>query len=129
MAELELVRSQIAVNTVITRLSYAILFVPFAIVLGEVIHRRGRLVVEAAFPADTAVAAALSALLRIGWYLLCTGLLLWNIGTEGDVLGRPNTLERTISEVAFRLGVSIFVVALMHGLNILALSLFHRKKT
>ena len=116
-------------NTVITRFAYALVFIPFAIVLGEIIHRRGRLVVHSAFSADTSVAEALSALLRIGWYLLCTGLLLWNIGTEGDVLGRPNTLERTITEVAFRLGVSIFVVGIMHGFNVLALSLFHRKKT
>ena len=116
-------------STITTRIIYALLFIPFSIVLGEIIHRRGRLVVTSAFSTDTAVAAALSALLRIGWYLLCTGLLLWNIGTEGDILTRPYTLQRVISEVLFRLGVSIFVVAIMHGFNILALSLFHRKRT
>src|SRR4051794_36730277 len=105
-------------NTILTRVIYAAAFIPFSIVLAEIIHRRGRLVVTSAFSADPAVAGALSALLRIGWYLLCTSLLLWNIGTEGDVIGRPNTLERTIMEVFFRLGVSIFVVAIMHGFNV-----------
>jgi hypothetical protein len=113
-----------------TRLVYAAIFILFAILMGEVIHRRGRVVVASAFGADSAVASALSALLRIGWYLLCTGLLLWNFGVGGAYdWQRPKTVEQQITDVSIRLGVSIFVVAFMHGFNVLALSLFHRRKT
>ena len=117
-------------NPFITRLIYAAVFIPFAIIFGEVIHRRGRLVVNSAFGSDSAVAAALSGLLRIGWYLLCTGLLLWNIGIEGIYdWQRAKTLQQHITDISMRLGVSIFVVVVMHGFNVLALSLFHRRRT
>ena len=112
-----------------TRLVHAAIFIPFAIVMGEIIHRRGRVIVASAFGEDSAVAGALSALMRIGWYLLCTGLLLWNMGMGSDNDLRSKTLEQQITDVSLRLGVSIFVVAFMHGFNVLALSLFHRRKT
>ena len=112
-----------------TRLVYAAIFIVFSFVIGELIHRRGRAVVHHAFGADTAAALSLSALLHIGWYLLCAGLLLWNFGVGGGYdWYKPPTLERQISDVCVRLGVSIFVVGFLHSLNIIAISLFHREK-
>ena len=112
-----------------TRLIYAAIFLPFSIIIGELIHRRGRAVIDHAFGSDTPAAASLSALLHIGWYLLCTGLLLWNFGVGGGYdWYKPPTLEQQISDVSVRLGVCVFVVGVLHGFNIVALSLFHRGK-
>ena len=96
------------------------------ILLGELIHAQGRKLLRHAFGADSPVASAVSTLLRLGWYITSAGLLLWNLGMESGV---NNTRNQRWTEVSLRLGIALFVVGVLHGLNILAVSLFHRKNT
>jgi hypothetical protein len=108
-----------------SRFIFACTFLPFAVVIGEVIHRQGRKIVTHAFGEDSPVGAAVAVLLRIGFYLIAGGLLLWNLGvSEGD---QTKTDAGQITEASLRFGVAIFVLGFLHGFNILALSLFHRK--
>ena len=110
-----------------TRLVFATIFVPIMILLGELIHAQGRKLLSHAFGTDSQVGSAVSVLLRIGWYLTSVGLLLWNLGIEPA--GESENLSNSFTEVSLRLGVSLFVVGLLHGINLLAVSLFHRKNT
>lgn len=104
-------------------LLFAALFIPFAIIVGELIHRQGKKLVFHALGEASPVAEAVATLLRIGWYLITTGLLLWNLGTTF----RSAAWEPMLRDVSLRLGIAIFAVGVLHGLNILSLSLFHRK--
>lgn len=108
------------------RLVFAIIYTPLMIALGEIIHALGRKLLQHAFDSSSPVAAAIGNLLRLGWYITSAGLLLWNLGMES---GEQNTLSQRWTEISLRLGIALFVVGVLHGLNILAVSLFHRKNT
>jgi hypothetical protein len=109
-------------------LVFAIIYIPLMIILGEVIHAQGRKLLQHAFGSNSAVASAISVLLRIGWYMTSAGLLLWNLGSDvGD--SAKKSLFAGFQEVSLRLGIALFTVGVLHGLNILAVSLFQRKTT
>ena len=108
--------------------SFAIIYIPLMIILGEVIHAQGRKLLYHAFGSGSPVAGAVSILLRIGWYMTAAGLLFWNLGS-GVGGSAELSLFAAFQEVSFRLGVALFTVGVLHGLNILAVSLFHRKNT
>jgi len=107
------------------RLIFAIVFIPVAILIGEAIHCYGKRIVAHAFGDGSPIGVAVGGLLRIGYYLVATGLLMWNLGVEG---GRPHQADYDyLTEVSLRLGISMFVLGFLHGFNVLAVSLFHRK--
>jgi hypothetical protein len=112
----------------LTRILFAIFFIPFAIIVGELIHRKGRILVNHSFGEGTPVSTSVAYLLHIGWYLIAFGLLFWNlgVGTYYYSEGAPIS-EKNVTEVFMRIGVSVFVVGFLHGFNVLALSLFHKK--
>jgi|GEM_PF-2544831 len=101
---------------------FGIVFAVFSIVVGELIHKQGKRLLSHALgpsPATTAI----TTLMRTGWYMLMIGILLWNLGIEESIHSRQSAL----TQISLRLGVSVFAIACIHGLNVLALSLFHRK--
>jgi hypothetical protein len=104
-----------------TRGVFALVFVPMMVIIGELIHYYGRKVLSYAFGEAGAISSAVTMLLRFGWYLIAVGLLLWNLGIkdgdEGDIL----------TSVSLRLGVCLFVLGFLHGINVLAVSVFQRK--
>jgi len=108
-----------------SRVIFALIYIPLMIVLGETIHAQGRKLLRHAFGSDSPVASAVSMLLRLGWYITSGGLLLWNLGVDSGTAS--NTVDGRWTDVSLRLGVALFVVGVLHGLNILAVSLFHRK--
>lgn len=112
----------------LTRILFSIFFIPFVIIVGELIHRKGRILVNHSFGEGTPVSTSVAYLLHIGWYLIAFGLLFWNlgVGTYHYSEGAPIS-EKNVTEVFMRIGVSVFVVGFLHGFNVLALSLFHKK--
>jgi hypothetical protein len=107
---------------------FAIIYIPLMIVLGELIHAQGRKLLQHAFGTGSPVASAVSVLLRIGWYMTSAGLLFWNLGAEvGD--SAKHSFFAAFQEISLRLGIALFAVGVLHGLSILAVSLFHRKNT
>jgi amino acid transporter len=109
-------------------LIFAIIYIPLMIALGEIIHAQGRKLLQHAFGSGSPVADAVSVLLRIGWYMTAAGLLFWNLGSDvGD--SAKKSLFGAFQEISLRLGIALFTVGVLHGLNILAVSLFHRKNT
>ena len=110
-----------------TPLIFAAIFIPFLIIIGDLIHRKGLLLIESAFGDKTPLSQAVASLLRIGWYLVTVGLLLWNLGISGKTSAVDSVQDFQIRDVLLRLGVAIFVVGFLHGFNVFALSLFHKK--
>jgi hypothetical protein len=104
---------------------FALIFAPFAIAVGELVHHHGKKLLVHAFGDAPTVSSALAVLLRTGFYLVALGLLMWNLGIESNdhaIFPKPR-----FTELFLRLGVSIFILGFLHGFNVLALSLFHRK--
>jgi hypothetical protein len=104
-------------------LVFAVIYIPLMIILGEVIHAQGRKLLQNAFGIGSPVASAVSVLLRIGWYMTSAGLLFWNRDSA------KHSFFAGFQKVSLRLGIALFTVGVLHGLNILAVSLFHRKNT
>jgi hypothetical protein len=113
-------------NDILTRLLFAVCFLPFMFFVGDFIHRRGRTVLDHTFGEAASMTAALSSLLRIGWYLVCGALLLWNLGLNSDYPSATHSVERSVSSALVRLGIAILVVGFLHSFNILSLSLFQK---
>ncbi|HEY1267550.1 MAG TPA: hypothetical protein VGH16_09860 [Candidatus Binatia bacterium] len=122
-------------------LSYGVLFLLFTIFTGSFINRKGRAFLADAFAASPTTGEALASLLNIGFYIICAGLLLWTIGTgpHGTVIyhqGPTGTQTETvflvgdsIRKVFFLVGLSIFVVGIIHLINILAVAILSRKRS
>jgi len=119
---------------------YAVLFTGFAAVVGRMLKRHGGVLLADSFGDDSPVGKSVSFLLDLGFYLLCLGLVLWNVGSPPTGQWRPDpdnpqqsmnvfAPEDVFYSVAMRLGVSIFVVAVFHSLNILVVSILSRKRT
>jgi hypothetical protein len=106
---------------------FACAFLPFAVIIGEVIHHQGKKIVMHAFGEASPVGSAVSILLRIGFYLVAGGLLLWNLGVSDNYGMQANPDNDQITSAFLRLGIAVFILGFLHGFNILALSLFHRK--
>lgn len=111
--------------------AYAALFVAFTYFVGAALRSRGWLFLSDTFESRPAVASSVQFLLNLGFYLMCLSLLLWNVGLDpstrwldGEQVFTGRDLVQTVS---VRLGVSIFVVAAFHTVNILVLSILSAK--
>ncbi|MFN8006923.1 MAG: hypothetical protein U0V70_07865 [Terriglobia bacterium] len=109
------------------RMAFAGLYIPFVIFLGELIHSQGKKILQHAFGDVSAISSAITILLRIGWYLTSFGLLLWNLGVRES----QSEIESSdlLTLVAFRLGIALFLLGVLHGASLLSVSLFHRKNS
>ncbi len=105
--------------------AFGILFLVFTFYLGSKIRANGRRVINNAFGAETAIASSVDFLLNLGWYLMCFGLLLWNMG----ITTHAHSLEALLRNLSLKLGISVFTIGVLHGFNLLSLSLLHRKNT
>ncbi len=102
---------------------YSAIFAAFTLLLGIYLNRKGRFLLGELFKDSPTVGSILAVFLNIGWYLVCIGLLLWNIGIETAAVG----FSEIFREVALRLGISIFVVGVLHFLNVLTVAVLSRK--
>jgi len=98
-------------------------FLAFTFGVGHILRTRGRVFLDHTFGAAPAVAESVHVLLNLGFYLMCAGLFLWNLGLPGPEDASPSDALRSAS---LRLGVCIFVVAGFHSLNLLVLSILNR---
>lgn len=109
---------------------YAVGFAGFTFTVGHALRSRGRIFLNHTFERQPAVAESVHFLLSLGFYLMCLSLLLWNLGIEPSRSFKDGipvfTTTHLVQTVAERLGISIFVVAAFHTLNILILSILNR---
>jgi hypothetical protein len=111
---------------------YAAAFGAFTFFVGAALRSRGWLFLSSTFEHRPAVASSAQFLLNLGFYLTCLGLLLWNLGIDPAtrwVDGQQVfTLRDVVQSVSTRLGVSIIVVAALHTVNILVLSILNKAR-
>ena len=111
--------------------AYAVLFFTFTFFVGAALRSQGQLFLSSTFEDRPAVASSVQFLLNLGFYLTCLSLILWNIGLDPSHRWVDNqdvfTMKDIIQTVSERLGISIFVVAAFHTINILVLSILNQK--
>src|SRR3989337_578174 len=94
----------------ITIIAFSMLFIPFTLVVGHFLRTRGSVFLRFVLAGNSTAVSATNFLLNIGFYLLCLGLLLLNIGTPS----RPGSWLGIIPEVAIRVGPCGSVFAGLH---------------
>jgi hypothetical protein len=108
---------------------FAVVFIIAVAIIARILSAYGRRFLNHTFKSDDAIVQPVHVLLNLGFYLLCIGLFLWNIGIGGSSYSQENIYSRVIEDAAVRLGVSIFVVGAFHSINILVLAILNRKNS
>jgi len=108
---------------------FAVVFIIAVAIIARILSAYGRRFLNQTFKSDDAIVQPVQILLNLGFYLLCIGLFLWNIGVGESSISPENIYVQVIEDAALRLGVSIFVVGAFHSLNILVLAILNRKNS
>ena len=108
---------------------FAVVFIIAVAIIARILSASGRRFLNHTFKSDDAIVQPVHVLLNLGFYLLCIGLFLWNLGVGGSTYSQENIYLRVIEDAALRLGISIFVVGAFHSINILVLAILNRKNS
>ncbi|HEV2491229.1 MAG TPA: hypothetical protein VGT03_15605 [Candidatus Acidoferrales bacterium] len=108
---------------------FAIVFIIAVAIIARILSAYGRRFLNHTFKSDDAIVQPVHILLNLGFYLLCIGLFLWNIGVGGSSDSQENIYFQVIEDAALRLGISILVVGAFHSINILVLAILNRKNS
>lgn len=108
---------------------FAVVFIVVTVILARILSTYGSRFLNYTFKSDEAIVQPVHVLLNLGFYLLCIGLFLWNIGVGDNSNPQENVFVQVIEDAAFRLGVSIFVIGGFHSINILILAILNRKNS
>lgn len=106
---------------------FAVVFVLAVVVIGRVLNAYGQRFLSQTFKSDEAIVQPIHILLNLGFYLLCVGLFLWNIGVADTGNTQENIYFQVFEDAALRLGISVFVIGAFHSINILVLAILNRK--
>jgi hypothetical protein len=108
---------------------FGVVFIIAVAIIARILTAYGRRFLNHTFKSDDSIVQPVHILLNLGFYLLCIGLFLWNIGIGGSSYSQENIYFQVIEDAALRLGVSIFVVGAFHSINILVLAILNRKNS
>jgi hypothetical protein len=98
-------------------------------IVARILTAYGKRFLNHTFKSDEGIVQPVHILLNLGFYLLCIGLFLWNIGIGGPSGSQENIYIQVIEDATLRLGVSIFVIGAFHSINILVLAILSRKNS
>lgn len=104
-------------------------FIIAVVIIARILSVYGRRFLNHTFKSDVEIVQPVQILLNLGFYLLCVGLFLWNIGVGGSIDSHDTIYSQVIEDAALRLGISIFVVGAFHSINILVLAILNRKNS
>lgn len=108
---------------------FAVAFIVAVAIIARILSAYGKRFFNHTFKSDDAIVQPVHILLNLGFYLLCIGLFLWNIGVGGSSYSQEDIYFQVIEDAALRLGISIFVVGAFHSVNILVLAILNRKNS
>ncbi len=110
---------------------FAVVFIIAVAIIARILSAYGRRFLNHTFKSDDAIVQPVHILLNLGFYLLCIGLFLWNIGFGGSSYSQSqeNIYLQVIEDASLRLGISIFVVGAFHSINILVRAILNRKNS
>jgi hypothetical protein len=108
---------------------FAVVFAIVVVIVARILSAYGRRFLNHTFKSDEGIVQPVHILLNLGFYLLCIGLFLWNIGIGGSSGSQENIYVQVVEDTALRLGVSIFVIGAFHSINILVIAILNRKNS
>ena len=105
-----------------TYIIYLLLSSTIVLWVGEACYKNGQVYILNYFPDRINFGNGINNLLRIAYYLLNIGLIVWSLNTMNHI----NSLEEVILEITKRLSYMILIIASLHFINIYTVYLIHK---
>lgn len=106
-----------------TYVAYLLLALPVTIWVARTLHTNGRAFLVDAFHGQEALADSVNHLLVVGFYLINLGWIVMTLRTREPV----ETVRSAIELLSDKIGTVLFVLGLMHFLNLFLFSRFRRR--
>jgi hypothetical protein len=106
-----------------TYAAYLLLALPITIWVARTLHKNGRAFLVDAFHGQDGLADSVNHLLVVGFYLINLGWIVMTLRTHESI----PTIRRAIELLSDKIGTVLFVLGLMHFLNLFLFSRFRRR--
>ena len=106
-----------------TYAAYLLLAIPITIWVARTLHKNGRAFLVDAFHGQEGLADSVNHLLVVGFYLINLGWIVMTLRTYESI---PNA-RRAIEMLSGKIGTVLFVLGLMHFMNLFLFSRFRRR--
>ncbi len=106
----------------LTYIFYILLSSSIVIYVGNVCYKNGGIYILNYFPKEVKFGNGVNKLLRIAYYLMNIGLVIWSLQTLRNIY----TWVEVIIEISSRLSYILLIIASLHFINIYTLYLIHK---
>ena len=107
---------------IITYILYLLIASVIIIYVGNACYKNGKVYILNYFPDDIKFGNGINNVLRIAYYFLNIGLVIWTLHTLRDI----KSIEESILEISIRLAYILLIIAKLHFMNILIIYLIHK---
>ena len=101
---------------------YALVSILIVIKVGNLCYSNGKIYILSYFPEDANFGNGINKLLRIAYYLLNIGLVIWSLNTMKEI----TTSIHIIKEIVKRLSYVFLIIGCLHYINIYTVYLIHK---
>ncbi len=106
----------------ITYILYLLLSSTIIFLVGNACYKKGKVYILNYFPNRIQFGNGINKLLRIAYYLLNIGLVIWSL----NYLREITNVEEVILEICKRLSNILLIIAVLHVFNLYAIYLIHK---
>lgn len=108
----------------ITYIVYFLMASITIIYVGNACYKNGKVYILNYFPNDVRFGNGINNLLRIAYYFLNIGLVIWTLHSLRNI----DSMEGAIVEISMRLGYILLIIAQLHIINMTIIYLIHKSR-
>ena len=107
---------------IITYIIYITIASIMIIYIGNTCYKNGKVYIKHYFSKDESFANGINNILRIAYYFMNLGLVIWTLNTLKNI----DSYQLLIEEITSRLSFIILIIATLHILNLLTIYISHK---
>ncbi len=107
----------------ITYIAYIFLASSSILYVGNECYKNGKVYIENYFPNDQKFVNGINNVLRIAYYFLNLGLVIWTLSSLKNI----SSYQQIIEEISTRLSFILLVIAFLHGINLITIYKSHKQ--
>ena len=107
---------------IITYISYITIASTIILYVGNECYKNGKVYIINYFPKDENFANGINNILRIAYYFLNLGLVIWTLNSLKNIA----TIQSLIEEVSTRLSYILLIIAFLHAINLGTIYISHK---
>ena len=107
---------------IITYILYITLASIMIVYVGNTCYKNGKIYITHYFPNDENFANGINNVLRIAYYFMNLGLVIWTLKSLKNI----KTYQLLLEEIATRLSFIVFIIAFLHVINLITIYKSHK---